>query len=283
MNLTESPETKEVVLKAKDFSNTEEIDFTVSINNLCTEYDSIYFNANVDGDVLTISVPDGYFISKLEIEQYEKYDNFKFYKGKDETGEEISHTLTDSLLELYPNVAQVTVSNPTEYNCSLYFIKVSISKTEINLTSSKLLGFAGTNVAYSDGEATVDGVKMKYTQVSCFKNNDGTNNGLQMRNKTENGGVVSSIENVSSIESGIKSVKLTIAATKSTYDNEGMMKLEFSNNADFSEAETILMDTSTEIKEYEVVPTVSTYKFVRITNNLGYITYWDSIIINLIL
>ncbi|MBE6142920.1 MAG: hypothetical protein E7177_02895 [Erysipelotrichaceae bacterium] len=280
LNLTESPETKVVVLKAKDFSNTEEIDFTVSINNLCTEYDSIYFNANVDGDVLTISVPDGYFISKLEIEQYGTYDNFKFHKGADATGEEIAHTLTGNLLEVSPNVAQVTVSNPTEYICSLYFIKVSISKTEINLTSSKLLGFAGTSVAYGDGEATVDGVKMKYTQVSCYTNNDGTNNGLQMRNKTANGGVASSIETASAIESGIKSVKLTFAATKSTYDNEGMMKFEFSNNADFSEAETVLMNTVKGTKEYEVTASVATYKYVRITNNLGYATYWDSIIID---
>ena len=280
LNLSESPETKEVVLKAKDYSKTEEVDVTISINNLYIDSNSICFNKNVDGDVLTISVPDGYIISKLEIEQYEKSDNFKFYKGKDETGEEISHTLTDTLLELSPNVSQVTIGNPTEIISYLYYIKVLISKTEISLTSSKLLGFTNSDIAYGDGSSTVDGIEFKYIQASCFTNSNGTNNGIQMRNKTETGGVASSIENVSAIESGIKSVKLTFSTNKKTYNNAGLMKFEFSNSADFSEAETILMDSSADNKEYEVIPTVSTYKYVRITNNLAYTTYWDSIIID---
>ena len=279
---SKTPETKDVTVKAATYDASEEVDVTFSVKNLFKDHSAVYFGKSIDGDVLTISVPEGYVISKLEIEQYGTYDNFKFHKGADATGEEIAHTLTGNLLEVSPNVAQVTIDNPSSFNCSFYDVKVTVAKTEVGLTNTKLLGFAGTSVAYGDGEATVDGVKMKYTQVSCYTNRDDAtkNDGLQMRNKTADGGVASSIQTASAIESGIKSVKLTFAATKSTYDNEGMMKFEFSNNADFSEAETVLMNTVKGTKEYEVKASVATYKYVRITNNLGYTTYWDSIVID---
>ena len=273
---------KTLKVNAVTYDSAESVEVTFDVKNLYKKYSAVYFDKNVDGDTLSISVPAGYIITKIDIEQYGTYNDFKFHAGADATGAVIAHTLTGSKLEVKPNCEKVTIDNPSGSNMSFYDVKVSVSKTEANLTSKSLVGYAGSNIAYGDGTATVNGIGFKFTQVACFKNdNDATkNNGLQMRNKVKDGGVASSIENTTAIESGIKAVNLTFAATKSAYDTKDMMKFEFSNTADFANAEVIIMDTVKNQAEYTVTPSVATYKYVRITNNVSYSTYWDSIVID---
>ena len=70
---------------------------------------------------------------------------------------------------------------------------------------------------------------------------------------------------------------MTIAAKKSAFTNNDAIKFEFSNNADFSEAEVVYLDTVETSKEYELAPSVNTYKYVRLTHMLSFTGYWDSI------
>ena len=283
------PQTKVVTKEAKTYDGAKKVEVTYSVNNLYADYGAVYFHKTATNDTLTISVPNGYVISELVMNQYGKYGNWVFHKGADLTGEEIASTKVDHATEnsairtALPNCQTVTIENPsTEYNNSFYDITLTIVEKGACLTSANLLGYAGSNVAYGDGTATVNGVGLKYTQVACFKNDDDAtkNNGIQMRNKVKDGGVASSIETTTAIETGIKAVNLTFAATKSAYDTKDMMKFEFSNTADFANAEVIIMDTVKNQAEYTVTPSVATYKYVRITNNVGYTTYWDSIVID---
>ena len=57
------------------------------------------------------------------------------------------------------------------------------------------------------------------------------------------------------------------------------MKIEFANTADFANAEVVMLNTVKGTKAYSVTPSVETYKYVRITSNLSYSTYWDLITI----
>ena len=145
------------------------------------------------------------------------------------------------------------------------------------LTPASLLGFAGENVGYNGANTkttTVGGLELSYNEVGCYTNDDGSNNGLQFRIKNGN---TSTIWTSKAVESGIEKVNMNIAAKKSAYDNNDAIKFEFSNNADFSDAEVIMLSTVKTSKEYTVTPSVDTYKYVRITHMLTYTGYWDSI------
>ncbi len=266
--------------KAKSITK-EEATVKVDLKNLYYDYSAVYFGKNKDGDIFTITAPENFVITKIELESYGKYDNFIFHAGADTTGaklakEYVTNASGNNDYVVKPNVNQVTIDNPTTNNCSFYDITVYVQRKAI-LTPASLLGFAGENVGYNGATtktATVNGLELSYNEVGCYTNDNGTNNGLQFRIKNGNS---STIWTSKAVEAGIEKVNLNIAAQKSAYDNEDALKFEFSNNADFSEAEVIMLDTVKTSKEYTVTPSVGTYKYVRITHMLSFTGYWDSI------
>ena len=274
--LTDTASTITKTFKAKSIKN-EEVDVTIELKNLYYNYSAVYFGKGVNNDLFTISAPEGYLVTKIELESYGKYDNFKFYAGADTTGAElakpyVTNAKGNNLYTINADANKVTIDNPTTNNCSFYGITIFVQKKAM-LTSASILGWDGSNnVNYGNGTATVNGIEFSYTQLGCY---DG--NGIQMRNKTAEGGVASSFQNTSAIESGIKAIDFKFAATKSTYDNTGLMKVEFANTADFANAEVVMLDTVKGTKAYTVTPSVETYKYVRITNNLSYSSYWELI------
>ena len=259
----------------------EEATVKVDLKNLYYNYNAVYFGKNVADDLFTITAPENFVITKIELESYGKYDNFKFHVGADTTGAEIAKEYTTNAsgnndYVVKPNVNQVSIDNPTSNNCSFYGVTVYIQRKAI-LTPASLLGFAGENVGYNGANTkttTVGGLELSYNEVGCYTNDDGSNNGLQFRIKNGN---TSTIWTSKAVESGIEKVNMNIAAKKSAYDNNDAIKFEFSNNADFSDAEVIMLSTVKTSKEYTVTPSVDTYKYVRITHMLTHSGYWDSI------
>ena len=143
-----------------------------------------------------------------------------------------------------------------------------ISTSSSSLTSENL----GLKNSYADSTVTIDGVSLQLTQCADY------GDGIQMRYKNS---IKSSIANTTAFESGIASLKLVWSTTKSNgFANEKMMMIEFSNSADFSNAEVQYVNTVIGETEYVITPSVSTYKYVRITNNLSYSSYWSAIEVN---
>ena len=85
--------------------------------------------------------------------------------------------------------------------------------------------------------------------------------------------VSSSIYNTNAITSGIAKIDITWASTKDTFDNTDIIKFEFSNSADFADANVEYLSTTAGVKEYTITPESNTYKYVRITHN-GSNTYY---------
>lgn len=282
--LTDTASTITKTFKAKSIKN-EEVDVTIELKNLYYNYSAVYFGKGVNNDLFTISAPEGYLVTKIELESYGKYDNFKFYAGADTTGAELAkpyetNAKGNNLYTVTANSNKVTIDNPTTNNCSFYGITIFVQRKSM-LTPVSLLGFAGANVNYNGSNTkttTVNGLEISYNEVGCYLNkNDATkNDGLQFRINKDNGNT-STIWTSKAVESGIENVDMKIAATKSAYDNKDAIKFEFSNNADFSDAEVIMLSTVKTSKEYTVTPSVDTYKYVRITHMLTFTGYWDSI------
>ncbi len=144
-------------------------------------------------------------------------------------------------------------------------VDAPVITTESSEITSEALGLSNV---YADSTATVDGITLALTQCSDY------GDGIQMRYKN---GVKSSVANTVAFGTGITEVKLIWSTTKANgHDNEKMMMVEFSNSADFSDAEVHYVDTVKNGTEYVVTPSVTTYTYVRITNNQSYSTYWSA-------
>lgn len=125
--------------------------------------------------------------------------------------------------------------------------------------------------SYADGTATVDGVAFAYTELGNY------GNGIQMRNKTK----TSSFNNTDAFAKGITKIEFNYNASQANFSNADALKIEFANSVDFSDAETKMLSTVKSTTAYEITPDVATYTFVRMTINIKYAMYFDSIIIHL--
>lgn len=126
--------------------------------------------------------------------------------------------------------------------------------------------------AYADGDKTVGEYGIHFNQAGDY------GNGIQLRNKNNN---PSYIANTTAFEKGIVKLDLNWSTTKvNEYNNSEMIKVEFANTADFADAEVVYVDTVANGTTYEAVPSVTTYQYVRITQNLSFSSYWASIVIS---
>ena len=111
---------------------------------------------------------------------------------------------------------------------------------------------------------------------------------IQFRNKLSDAsnGTKSNLYNKAAMPSQITNVVLTYFSTKSTYDNEGVLKVTFDNVATFDSSvkEEKMLDTVAGTKEYTVTPTSNaafTFVKIEIADTYTYSMYWESIVINL--
>ena len=96
-----------------------------------------------------------------------------------------------------------------------------------------------------------------------------------MRNKTK----ASSLWNATALPKAIKNIVLVYNSAKSTYDNADAFTFLFGTDATVA-AGTVKLSTVSGQATYTVTPDAETYTFFKMTLNLSYSFYWDSITIN---
>lgn len=278
MGLGETASTQTKTFKAKSFDG-QEVDVTVKATNLFVKYGATYMSKGVADDIYTISAPEGYVIDSIEVDGYGTYDNINFHAGQDATGTALEETFVkgDGVghYTIKPNVQHVTIDNPQEgFNGSFYDVTVIVKETKVELTPSNFLVGEGEKDKYVSEEttATIDGVGLKFLQMANY-----ASDGIRMR--ATKGACY--LANTTAIESGIKSVSFSILDSKTTYSNTDYMTFDFSNSADFTGAESIVLDTTAGTYDYTITPSVATYKYVRISYTCTAGTcYLDSIAID---
>ncbi|MCR5332431.1 MAG: hypothetical protein K6E11_00160 [Bacilli bacterium] len=156
----------------------------------------------------------------------------------------------------------------------------------ISLTAESLLGYDGSaDVAYDTSyqNATVGGVAFTYQQIGAYKSNHA---GLQFRNKLNTSGnnTKSNLNNTVEFDNAITSLDFTWHSTKSVSANSNVLKITFDTVSTFDSEgkEVIMLDTVADQKAYNVAPTGSSFKFVKIEidDAFTYSCYWASIVIN---
>ena len=290
MGLGETASTQTKTFKAKSFEG-QEVDVTVKATNLFVKYNATYMSKGVADDIYTISAPEGYVIDSIEVDGYGTFDNINFHAGQDATGTALEETFVKDSennkghYTIVPNVQHVTIDNPQDgFNGSFYDVTVIVkeapaSETPVaktcTLTPSNLLAGEGEKDKYvtEPTTATIDGLGLEFLQMANY-----ASDGLRMRVKD---GTQAYLKTTTAIETGIKSVSFSILDSKNTYTNTAYMTFDFSNNADFSNSESIVLDTTKGTYDYTITPSVTTYKYVRITYTCTAGTcYMDAITIN---
>lgn len=147
--------------------------------------------------------------------------------------------------------------------------KIELTTTSLNIPSN----------AYSNGEATVNGVTFTYIQLANY------GNGIQVRDNAEKSST-SIFYNTTAFEKGIEKIELTYNSSKTTYANDNAEIFSFANES-FAEATTVAtyetkLSTAKDTKTYTITPDSNTYTYMRFEHDISYSCYWDSIVIYLV-
>ena len=73
--LTDTASTITKTFKAKSIKN-EEVDVTIELKNLYYNYSAVYFGKGVNNDLFTISAPEGYLVTKIELSNIASHNYF---------------------------------------------------------------------------------------------------------------------------------------------------------------------------------------------------------------
>ena len=123
---------------------------------------------------------------------------------------------------------------------------------------------------YADGTVEVSGNSFQFVELGNY------GNGVQMRNKTK----TSSLWNTVAFAKNIESIEINITSGKAGFSNEDALKFEFANDVAFTNASTSMLSTIKDTTNYKVTPSAATYTFFRVTLNIKYSMYFESIIVH---
>ena len=147
---------------------------------------------------------------------------------------------------------------------------VELTVDSLGLGSQKYTSTSATAEDANDVELTapvaVGGVSFDFIQIGNY------GNGMQMRDKD---GKTSSLWNATAMPGKITKIDLTIASTKSAYDNPDCMIMTFGDAAKGATYSTKL-STVAGTKAYTITPT-GDFTFFYLEWDLSYSSYWDSI------
>ena len=142
----------------------------------------------------------------------------------------------------------------------------------IALTDAALMGYAGTNMSYGDGEGTVGNIKFGFIECGAY------GNGIQMRTKN---GKSSTIWNKDALPGALKQIKITLNADKQVYANEHALTFYFGANADFTTDYTwvtsVTWDTVADQKSYTIDVNMGGAIYFKLVHSITYSLYVDSV------
>lgn len=137
----------------------------------------------------------------------------------------------------------------------------------IVLTDAALLGYAGTNISYGDGNATIGGVKFSFVECGAY------GNGIQMRTKS---GKSSTILNEDALPGAIKQVKIKLNDGKQVYANEHALTLSFGDSAACDKG-SLTWDTVADQKSYTIDISFANCNYIKVVHSITYSLYVDTI------
>ena len=123
---------------------------------------------------------------------------------------------------------------------------------------------------YADGTVEISGNSFQFVELGNY------GNGIQMRNKTK----ASSLWNTVAFTKNIESIEINITDGKAGFSNTDALKFEFAKDAAFTDASTSMLSTVKNTTNYTVTPSAATYTFFRVTINITYSMYFESIIVH---
>lgn len=237
--------------------------------------------------------PNGYIksntlgrVSKIEAEIYGTYDNMKMYAAYTaDTAKQVTGTKTtpQSNHQLFTytfegGTTEFYFVNPSTFTVNAFWIKIYYVEagggsdvggddevaTEFSLTVDTL---TIPSQAYTNsGNATIGGIQFNWVGMGNF------GNGLQMRTNDTTG--TSSFWNNEAFGKNIQQVTLTWSSKQSVNTKSNLLKVEFADNVEFTDAKSVLV--TFEESTYNVaIP--GEYKFVRITHNGSNTVYLDKV------
>ena len=136
----------------------------------------------------------------------------------------------------------------------------------IALTDAALMGYAGTNMSYGDGEGTVGNIKFGFIECGAY------GNGIQMRTKN---GKSSTIWNKDALPGALKQIKITLNADKQVYANEHALTFHFGATADLGTS--ITWDTVADQKSYTIDVNAEGAIYFKLVHSITYSLYVDSV------
>lgn len=150
---------------------------------------------------------------------------------------------------------------------------ITVEEKTVTLTVSSL---GLVEQSYADGTVEVEGKGFQFVELGNY------GNGIQMRTNSKDPENIkkSSLWNTAAFSKGIESVQLNVTNGKAGYSNENALIFEFANDVSFANSSTTMLNTVKDQTAYTITPEASTYKFVRITINIKYSLYFESIVIN---
>lgn len=136
----------------------------------------------------------------------------------------------------------------------------------IALTDAALMGYAGTNMSYGDGEGTVGNIKFGFIECGAY------GNGIQMRTKN---GKSSTIWNKDALPGALKQIKITLNADKQVYANKHALTFHFGATADLGTSVT--WDTVADQKSYTIDVNAEDAIYFKLVHSITYSLYVDSV------
>lgn len=140
----------------------------------------------------------------------------------------------------------------------------TIDVTITSHTTVKMTGVdLGIGASYNATEKTTtfQGTTYAYTAMA-YSSDHGT---MTLASAAKSGSVASTFRNTTAYDSGI--VSFTVKMQSNTYSNANILKIEFGDDEN-CDKESFLMSTEKNKIEYVFTPTVSTYKYFKVSYNL---------------
>lgn len=171
----------------------------------------------------------------------------------------------------------ITITSVADANITatvaIHVVETATVHDTLTLTIDALGVASQSYVGTADalGTATIDNVPFSFNQLGNF------GNGIQWRKNSDSKGA-GSIWNTAAFEKGISKIEFTYNASQANYSNADALKVDFGTD-DTCGAYSTTLSTVKGQTAYTITPDAETYTFVRMTNNINYALYFDSIVI----
>ena len=240
-----------------------------------------YKEIGISGGSAIKVTTEGIKLDALISDVYGSYDNMKCYVGTDNTTTPITATkgtgTGTTYTYLFANDAEaVYFLNDSTYSVAFYGLQLvtegSYVEPEEPETPTEEIEDGIVSIlpsafpaAYPNPTATLAAGNFTWEFAATANYGDG----IQMKKQE------GTIYNLVALTGKITKIELVWSANKSVYDNNNALKIQLGTDTTYA-GNTVYISTVANQKSYSLDIT-GEYTFIKLTNNIGYAEYWDSI------